>query len=55
MCSFLFPHLPVARLPVMTDESEAKDRAVLDFATYEDYLDSQITERDLFYLEVCAP
>jgi hypothetical protein len=36
----------------MTDESEAKDRAVLDFATYEDYLDSQITERDLFYLEV---
>ena len=33
---------------------EAKDRAVLDFATYEDYLDSQITERDLFYLEVTA-
>jgi hypothetical protein len=37
----------------MSDEGlEAKDRAVLDFATYEDYLDSQITEQDLFYLEV---
>lgn len=31
--------------------SEAKERA-LEYETYEDYLNSQITDRDLFYLEV---
>jgi hypothetical protein len=31
--------------------SEAKERA-LEYETYEDYLNSQITERDLYYLEV---
>jgi hypothetical protein len=41
----------------MADEVElvpgAGDSAVTEFATYEDYLDSQITPIDLFYLEVC--
>lgn len=31
--------------------SEAKERA-LEYETYEDYLNSQITERDVYYLEV---
>ncbi len=30
----------------------AADSIVTEFATYEDYLDSQITPTDLFYLEV---
>lgn len=30
---------------------EAKD-AALEFATYEDYLDSQISQTDMYYLEV---
>ncbi len=33
--------------------SEAKERA-LEYETYEDYLNSQITERDVYYLEVRA-
>ena len=32
---------------------EAKD-AALEFATYEDYLDSQISQTDMYYLEVRA-
>jgi hypothetical protein len=28
------------------------DNTVTEFATYEDYLDSQITPTDLYYLEV---
>ena len=27
--------------------------SVIEYNTYEDYLDSQITPIDLFYLEVC--
>ena len=30
---------------------EGNDRNVLDFATYEDYLDQQVTSEDLFFLE----
>ncbi len=30
----------------------AADSIVTEFATYEDFLDSQITATDLFYLEV---
>ena len=30
----------------------AADTIVTEYATYEDYLDSQITPTDLFYLEV---
>ena len=30
----------------------ATDSAIAEFSTYEDYLDSQITQQDLFYLEV---
>ena len=30
----------------------ATDNIVTEFATYEDFLDSQITPLDLFYLEV---
>ena len=29
------------------------DGIVTKFATYEDFLDSQITQTDLYYLEVC--
>lgn len=32
------------------DAFEIRDKAVL-FASYEDYLDSQVTEQDMFYLE----
>ena len=34
----------------MTDEDKVAD-IVSSFATYEDFLDSQITQQDLFYLE----
>ncbi len=30
------------------------DNIVTEFATYEDFLDSQITPVDLYYLEVCV-
>lgn len=30
----------------------ATDNIVTEFATYEDFLDSQITQTDLYYLEV---
>lgn len=30
----------------------ASDSIVTEFATYEDFLDSQITQTDLYYLEV---
>ena len=37
----------------MEDEAVgATDNIVTEFATYEDFLDSQITPLDLFYLEV---
>ena len=32
--------------------NSAADTIVTEYATYEDYLDSQITPTDLFYLEV---
>ena len=37
----------------MEQESvSASDNVVTEFSTYEDFLDSQITPLDLFYLEV---
>ena len=30
----------------------AQEKAVTDFATYEDFLDSQVSPVDLYYLEV---
>jgi hypothetical protein len=38
----------------MADENEIGpgDNGMMEFVTYEDYLDSQITPVDLFYLEV---
>jgi hypothetical protein len=32
-------------------EGELYDKSVLDFQTYEDYLDQQVTNEDLYYLE----
>ena len=43
------------RLPKFKMDEEAvgaTDNIVTEFATYEDFLDSQITPLDLFYLEV---
>jgi hypothetical protein len=43
------------KIILMADEELANgagDTAITEFATYEDYLDSQITPVDLFYLEV---
>lgn len=37
---------------VAEEVGQFKD-AALDYATYEDYLDSHVKEEDLFYLEVC--
>ena len=36
----------------MEEENVGGDSMITDFATYEDFLDSQITVADLFYLEV---
>ena len=36
----------------MEEENVGGDSMISDFATYEDFLDSQITVADLFYLEV---
>lgn len=36
------------------DKRDAKSAAALEFDTYEEYLDSQITKTDLDYLEVCC-
>lgn len=33
------------------NENEMYDKSVLDFQTYEDYLDQQVTSEDLYYLE----
>lgn len=30
------------------------DTSIAEFSTYEEYLDSQITPVDLYYLEVCT-
>ncbi len=35
-----------------TSNSNANNTSVSDFNTYEEYLDSQITPLDMFYLEV---
>ena len=35
-----------------TSNSNANNTSVADFNTYEEYLDSQITPLDMFYLEV---
>jgi len=39
-----------AALAGETDAFASADRAITTFATYEDYLSSQITELDMFYL-----
>ena len=36
----------------MEEENLGGDTMISDFATYEDFLDAQITVADLFYLEV---
>jgi len=40
----------------MSDENDmgnnAGDSSIAEYATYEDYLDSQITPLDMYYLEV---
>jgi hypothetical protein len=36
----------------MEDEVQNDQDAITEFATYEDFLDSQISTLDLFYLEV---
>ena len=36
----------------MADGPAVADTAITDFATYEDFLDSQISPIDLYYLEV---
>lgn len=36
----------------MDEEAVASDNIVTEFSTYEDFLDSQITPLDLYYLEV---
>lgn len=43
-----------ATLKIKMDEEAvgATDNIVTEFATYEDFLDSQITPLDLYYLEV---
>ena len=35
----------------MNEEDKQSNTIVAEFATYEDFLDSQITQQDLFYLE----
>lgn len=37
------------------DAGAVLDHIVTQFGTYEEYLDSQITTQDLFYLEVSVP
>ncbi len=44
------PDQPVA--PRVPSGQAAGDSVINEFASYEDYLDSQITLTDLFYLEV---
>ena len=36
----------------MNAEPELHDKTVLEFATYEDYLDQHVSAEDLYYLEV---
>ena len=36
------------------DATTGVDNIVTEYATYEDFLDSQITSLDLYYLEVCS-
>merc|ERR1712168_889040 len=36
---------------IMDDDNIVADNIVTEFATYEDFLDSQITSLDLYYLE----
>jgi hypothetical protein len=36
----------------MEDDATTDHDAVIEFATYEDFLDSQISSTDLYYLEV---
>jgi hypothetical protein len=36
---------------MLNTEPDLQDRSILEFATYEDYLDQHVTAEDLFYLE----
>ena len=38
----------------MEEDAATDHDAVIEFATYEDFLDSQISSLDLYYLEVNA-
>lgn len=48
--------VPVSMVPITNmaagDSQSAADSLVTEFATYSDFLDSQITPTDLYYLEV---
>lgn len=37
----------------MEEDAPADHDAIIEFATYEDFLDNQISTLDLYYLEVC--
>ncbi|CAC9454418.1 conserved hypothetical protein [Leishmania infantum JPCM5] len=45
------PSIIQQRNSMAAAERDPDDRNVLDFSTYEDYLDQQVTGEDLFYLE----
>lgn len=36
----------------LEQDRSARSTNVADFATYEDYLDNQVNERDMYYLQV---
>lgn len=38
----------------MDEDAPTAHDVTTEFATYEDFLDSQITPLDLYYLEVCS-
>ena len=44
--------MATAEAPASAAAAPAADSAITDFATYEDFLDSQISPVDLYYLEV---
>ena len=51
-CSWDLKQLSVVALAGMEDEvNQVVDGIVGEFGTYEDYLDSQISATDLYYLE----
>lgn len=46
------PRLPFHKMAAGEEGPSVADSIVTEFATYEHYLDSQITPTDLYYLEV---